>query len=219
VPNLAAVPDGTVASTDGASWHVGFRAIFADRPVLVLTLAVTVLAMIYIPTESVLLPVHFQAADQPAAFGLVLSAMSVGGMLGAFGFGWIARRAGLYRISTVCMLLTAFAYIPIAFLPSAAIMWLPAFLLGLAWGPLEPLLNTVVQDRFPPAQHGRVYGVQLSAFYAAAPLGQLVAGLAVQGYGVQPVFFAVAVGLVVVALATAATPAMRRLDPDVAPAQ
>jgi MFS family permease len=218
VPNLPTVPEGPSSGDGRASWRVGLRVLVADRPVLVLTGAVTVLAMIYVPTESVLLPVHFEAENRPAAFGVVLSALSVGGMLGAFGFGWIARRAGLHRIATVCMLLTACAYVPIAFLPPAAVMWLPALLLGLAWGPLEPLLNTVVQDRFPEDQHGRVYGVQLAAFYAAAPLGQLVAGVAVQGYGVQPVFFAVAAGLLVVAAATSAAPAMRRLDEERRPA-
>jgi MFS family permease len=188
----------------------------ADRPVLVLTVAVTVLGMIYVPTESVLLPVHFEAAGLPGAFGVVLSAMAVGGMLGAFGYGWIARRATLHRIATACMLLTAIAYVPLSFLPPASVMWVPAFLFGLAWGPLEPLLNTVVQDRFPADQHGRVYGVQLASFYAAAPLGQLVAGLAVERYGVQPVFFAVAAGLLVVAGTTSALPVMRRLDEEVA---
>jgi MFS family permease len=77
---------------------------------------------------------------------------------------------------------------------------------------MEPLLNTLVQDRFPGHQHGRVYGVQLSLFYAAAPLGQLVAGVAVQGWGVQPVLLAVATGLFAVAVVSAAVPTLRGLD-------
>jgi hypothetical protein len=77
---------------------------------------------------------------------------------------------------------------------------------------MQPLLNSLVQDRFPPEQHGRVYGVQLAIFYAAPPLGQLVVGIAVQGAGVQPIIIAVAAALVITALVVDLQPAMRGLD-------
>jgi MFS family permease len=217
VANLPQAPDEEDADAADASWTVGVRVLLADRPVLLLTLAVAVIGMIYMPTESVLLPVHFEGLGAPESFGMVLSALAAGGMIGAFGYGWLARHASLSRITAVCLVLTSLAYIPLAFLPSAAVMVVPAFLIGLAWGPLEPLLNTVVQDRFPESQHGRVYGVQLATFYATPPLGQLLAGVAVDSYGVQPVLVAVAAGLLVVALATAAAPSVRRIDETAQP--
>jgi len=203
------------AGSGGSTWSsvvVGVRVLVADRPVWVLTLVVAAIWLIYMPTESVLLPVHFESLDAPESFGMVLSAMAAGGMLGAFGYGWIAARMSRYRITTVFMLLCALAYVPLALLPSPLLMLVPAFLLGLAWGPMEPLLNTLVQDRFPEDQHGRVYGVQLGIFYAAPPLGQLLGGIAVDEYGVQPVFLVVAAGLVAVTLAVSAMPSLRGLD-------
>jgi MFS family permease len=194
-----------------SSW-VGLHALRADRPVWVLTLAVAAIWLIYTPTESVLLPTHFEEAGQPAAFGLVISALAGGAMVGAFGYGWIARRMSRHRMTTVFVMLTALSYLPLAFLPSAAVMLVPAFLLGLAWGPLEPLLNSVVQDRFPEDQHGRVYGVQLAMLYAAPPLGQLAGGLAAERYGVQPVLFAVAAGLLVMGVSVRLMPSLRGLD-------
>lgn len=214
VPNRAAGDVLVVPAEVGAwasSW-VGLRALLADRPVWLLTLAVAAIWLIYMPTESVLLPVHFEAAGEPAAFGVVISAMAAGGMVGAFGYGWVARRMDRYRMTTVFILLTAVSYVPLAFLPPIAVMWLPAFLLGLAWGPLEPLLNSLVQDRFPEDQHGRVYGVQLAIFYAAPPLGQLGAGVAAERYGEQPVLFAVAAGLLLMAVTVRLVPTLRGLD-------
>ena len=111
------------------------------------------------------------------------------------------------------MAVVAIAYVPLAFLPVPAVMVVPALLIGLAWGPMEPLLNTLVQERFPAHHHGRVYGVQLSLYYASAPLGQLLAGISVAWFGVQPVLFAVAAGLVGVALLVATMPTLRALDP------
>jgi MFS family permease len=115
-------------------------------------------------------------------------------------------------MTTVFILLTAISYVPLAFLPPVAVMVLPAFLLGLAWGPLEPLLNSLVQDRFPEDQHGRVYGVQLAIFYAAPPLGQLGAGVAAERYGEQPALFAVATGLLLMAVTVRFVPTLRGLD-------
>ena len=201
-----------VEASPWLSARAGLRALLRDRPVLVLTAAVAVIWLLYAPTESVLLPVHFEATDQPEAFGVVVSAMSVGGMVGAFGYGWVARRLSRHRLSTTCMLLAGVTYVPLALLPSPVVMVVPALLLGLAWGPMEPLLNSVVQDRFPEHQHGRVYGVQLSIFYAAPPLGQLLSGAAVEGLGVETVFLWVAGLLLAFVVAVAALPALRGLN-------
>ena len=203
------------ALVEASPWHsarAGVGALLRDRPVWLLTVAVAVIWLLYAPTESVLLPVHFQAEGQPEAFGIVISAMSVGGMVGAFGYGWISRRVGRHRLATSCMLIAALAYVPVALLPPPLLMAVPALLLGLAWGPMEPLLNTVVQDRFPEHQHGRVYGVQLGLFYAAPPLGQLLSGITVASLGVDTVFLWVAGLMVAVAIIVAALPALRGLD-------
>jgi MFS family permease len=213
VANRAALAaDAIVEESSWQSARAGLRVLVKDRPVWLLTLAITAIAFVYMPTESVLLPVHFEAEQQPQAFGLVLSALSAGAMLGAFSYGRVARRLSRRQLAVSIMLICAVAYLPIALLPRAALMLLPAFVVGLAWGPMEPLLNSLVQERFPGHQHGRVYGVQLSLFYAAAPLGQLVAGVAVEGFGVQPVLFAVAAGLLAVAVAAAVIPTLRGLD-------
>lgn len=218
VPNRPAARSGGPTTEEGPVWTslmVGLRALVADRPVWLLTLAIAVVWLLYMPTESVLLPVHFESTQQPEMFGLVLSAMSAGAMLGAFGYGWIAARMSRHRIATVFLGLAALAYVPLSVLPTPAVMLVPALLLGLAWGPLEPLLNSLVQERFPEEQHGRVYGVQLGIFYAAAPVGQLFGGVAAQAYGVEPVFLGIAVGLLLVAGSASLLPTLRGLDNSV----
>jgi MFS family permease len=215
VPNRATTRTGSGSAPDQRFWATsldGLRALVADRPVWILTLAVAVVSLIYMPTESVLLPVHFQSRDEPGGFGAVLSALAAGSMVGAFGYGWIAARVSRYRIATVFMTLACVAYLPLAALPATWVLVLSGLVLGLAWGPMEPLLNSVVQARFPPEQHGRVYGVQLALFYAAPPLGELLAGVAVEGLGVQPVIVAIAAALVLTALVVDLQPTLRGLD-------
>jgi MFS family permease len=213
VPNRVELSDEALA--EASPWHAaraGLGALLRDKPMWVLTIAVTVVWMVYAPTESVLLPVHFEAADQPQAFGVILSALSVGAMVGAFGYGWIARRTTRQWLVRGSILLAGVAYVPVALLPSPAVMIIPALLLGLAWGPMEPLLNSLVQDRFPEHQHGRIYGVQLGLFYAAPPIGQLLAGAGVEWLGVDTVFLVVAALVVAVAAGVSALPVLRGLD-------
>jgi MFS family permease len=213
VPNRV-LPD-VGAPVETSSWRAaraGLDVLRRDRPVWILTLAIAAVVFIYLPTESVLLPVHFQHADEPGGFGAVLSALSIGGMLGSFGYRWLAGRLSRRGIAVGAMAVVAVMYIPIALLPPYAVMLVPGFLMGMAWGPMEPLLNSLVQDRFAAHQHGRVYGVQLSLHYAAAPTGQLAAGLAVQAFGVEPVMLAISVGLVLVACTVAALPTLHGLD-------
>ena len=192
----------------------GLRLLMRDRAVWALTLVVALLLLIYMPTEAVLLPVHFEALEQPGGMGLVISAMAAGAMIGAFGYGRISPHFTRRKLALLCISGASLAYVPMAFLPPVWLFLLAGFLLGLAWGPLEPLVNTLVQTRFPASQHGRIYGVQLSLFYAAPPLGELVAGAAVAALGVQPVFIGIALILVCAAIANTAVPALRELDAD-----
>lgn len=47
----------------------GITVILADRPIRTVTIAVVVLAAIYLPTEAVLLPTHFERLDEPGSLG------------------------------------------------------------------------------------------------------------------------------------------------------
>ncbi|NDG10805.1 MAG: hypothetical protein EB111_03000 [Actinobacteria bacterium] len=74
------------------------------------------------------------------------------------------------------------------FLPSTPIFVTFAFLTGLAWGPFNPLWNSVVQRRIEPTSQGRIYGLQMSLLYAAPPLGQLVIGWSIEAFGLRGTF-------------------------------
>jgi MFS family permease len=199
----------------------GARILWHDRPLRVLTLAICLLAMVYMPTEAVLMPVHFESLDQPGAYGITLMALAAGGMLGSFAYGWLAGRLTRHRIAVLVMVSVTVAIIPMAFLPPLPVFVTAGFLLGLGWGPMNPLLNSLVQTRVPPQVQGRVYGVQTALFYAAPPLGLLLAGLAVEAWGVQAVYGVIGGLLAVTSLLVATLPSLRGLDqrPTEAPAR
>ncbi|MEO8362962.1 MAG: MFS transporter [Ilumatobacteraceae bacterium] len=197
-----------------ASMMEGLRILRHDKALFLMTIMVMIVSAAYMPTETVILPVHFESVDNAAGLGWTMSALSVGAMLSAFSFGWIARRLTRYRILLTIAFGISIAIIPMSLLPGTLITVIFAFLLGASWGPFNPLWNTLVQARIPAEAQGRVYGIQLSMFIAAVPVGQLITGIAIEQFGLRPTYQGIAVTFVVIAFAIVALPIFRDLNRD-----
>lgn len=190
----------------------GFTALWRDRALRALTIAVLVLAAVYMPTEAVVLPTYFNALDDPRSLGIVISALAGGSMVGAFSYGWLAARMRQATLARIILIGTSASIIPMALLPPVPVLACFGFLLGLFWGPFNPLLSTLVQTRIRPDEQGRVYGVQMAAFYAAPPIGMLAAGAAVDAFGVPVTYLVLGVLLAGCSLAVVFVRSVRDLD-------
>jgi MFS family permease len=208
----AAREEGLERGTGFAELTRGFVALWTDKALRVLTIAIMVLAGVYLPTESVILPVHFQSLNQPEGMGVVIGALAGGGVLGAFAYGPLSRRLTNHQIITVALVGTALGVIPMAFLPELWILAVFGFVLGLSWGPMQPLLNTLVQVRIPAYEQGRVFSVQLTAFYVFPPLAMLVTGAASEEWGVRAVYPVIAGLLILTGVVTLSLKSIRTLD-------
>jgi MFS family permease len=65
--------------------------------------------------------------------------------------------------------------------------------LGFSWGPLMPMLNTVIQRVIPENMRGRVFGIESTIWGAGPMLTAVGVGLAVDAVGVQPVYLFLAI--------------------------
>lgn len=194
---LAAEESGAELLGMWAQASLGIKVIWRDVPLRALTIAILVLAAIYLPTESVVLPAYFEGLDLPWGLGAVIAALAGGSVIGSFAYGWLIARMRRLTLARLVLLGTMVSIVPLALLPPLPVMVVAAFVLGLAWGPMNPLLTTIVQRRVDPDVQGRVFGVQLSIFYAAPPVAMLLTGIAVEGFGLQPTYLALA-GIMVV---------------------
>lgn len=190
----------------------GFRALHADRALFSLTIIFMFTSAVYMPIEMVILPVHFERLGDAGGLGATMTALASGMVLGAFSFGAIARRFSRFAILSGVMIGVAFAVMPMVWLPPTFVFVIAGFLMGAIWGPFNPLWNTLIQSRVPTEMQGRVYGVQMSALYAAPPIGQVVVGLAVESFGLQQTFAVCAALFIAVALLTLSLPALRDLS-------
>jgi len=189
--------------------RVGFVTLWQDKLLRTITIAILVIAAVYLPTESVVLPTYFENLGNPTGLGLVISALAGGSAIGAFGYGWITKRVSRRTIARFTLIGSAIAIIPMASLPPLPILIGSGFLLGLAWGPFTPLMSTLIQQRVPADQHGRVFGVQTAVFYAAPPLGMVISGLAVERFGVSATYVGLALILSSTAILTLLTKSLR----------
>src|SRR5690606_9457965 len=136
--------------------------------------------------------VHFEELDQPGRLGGIIMAMSAGGVLGAVGYAAIARRVRRSLVFRSALLLTGVLVMALALLPPFGVMLTAGFGIGLAYGPVGPLVTLSMQTRAPEHMRGRVVGIITSAEYAAGPVGYLVTGAAAESFGVRPTFLAIA---------------------------
>jgi len=191
------------------SLRVGFQVLWRDKLLRTLTIAILVIAAVYLPTETLVLPAYFEEQDNPAGLGIVISALAAGSTIGSFGYGWISARMSRKNLVRATLIGTAVSIVPMALLPPLPLFLLAAFLLGLSWGPFNPLETSLIQQRVPADQQGRVFGVQTAVFYTAPPLGMVLAGQSVESFGVSTTYIVLAAILSVTAILALLTKSLR----------
>jgi MFS family permease len=154
----------------------------------VITAFIVFVDFVYMPTEVVILPTYFQSIDNPWGFGVVISAMALGGVIGAYSYAPLAARFKLRTIVLTSSLTSSALLFGLAFFPPVWVMAVFGLGIGMSWGPMGPLLNTLVQTRCRPAVQGRVFGAQMALFASGPPLGMVVVGGLVEGFGVVLVY-------------------------------
>lgn len=175
-----------------SSLRIGVKTLWDDKLLRTLSVALLIIAAVYLPTEAVVLPTHFEDVNNPRGLGFVVSALAAGSTVGSFGYGWISARMNRKTLIRSILMGSAVSITPMALLPPLSVLMLAGFFLGLSWGPYNPLISTLVQQRVPAHLQGRVFGVQTAVFYAAPPLGMVLAGLSVERFGIKATYLVLA---------------------------
>ena len=191
------------------SIRIGFQVLWNDKLLRTITISILIIAAVYLPTETVVLSTYFEDLGKPASLGIVISALAAGSAIGSFGYGWISARLTRRTLIRTILISTAVSITPMAFLPPLPILAAAGFFLGLSWGPFNPLISSLIQQRVPADQQGRVFGVQTAVFYAAPPLGMVIAGISVEEYGVGPTYLVLAGILSVTSILALLTKSLR----------
>jgi MFS family permease len=171
---------------------LGIKTISKTPAVLLGMSFVLTLAMVYLPTEMVVLPAHFNEINYATGLGILISTMAGASVFGALLF---ERLQMIFKYSTILkfgFIGLGLAVLVMSFLPPMPILLMAGAVLGFSWGPLMPMLNTVIQRVIPESMRGRVFGIEMTIWSAGPMLTAVAVGLAVDGIGVQPVYLLLA---------------------------
>jgi MFS family permease len=199
---------------------LGAKTILKTPAVLLGLSFVMTLAMIYLPTEMVVLPAHFNALNYAEGLGLLISTMASASVVGALLFEKLQKRFKYSTIMKFGFIGLGSSVLLMSFLPPFWVMLILGAVLGFSWGPLMPMLNTVIQRVIPENMRGRVFGIEMTIWGAGPTLTAVVVGIAVDGVGVQPVYFVLAVIVLALSVFVSFNKSNKQLDAarDLAPA-
>lgn len=206
-PDRTSLPEGVWAGV-----VEGLRFVWHNRVLRTLAIVDLVVTGLYMPMESVLFPKYFTDRDEPVQLGWVLMALSIGGLVGALGYA-VSSKYISRRVTMLTAVLTlGVAMTVIAFLPPLPLILVLSAIVGLVYGPIQPIYNYVMQTRAPQHLRGRVVGVMGSLAYAAGPLGLIIAGPLADSAGLHTTFLALALPMLLLGIIAVFLPALRELD-------
>jgi MFS family permease len=190
----------------------GLSVVWRD-PLLRLTgLMGVTLYMVYLPIAGIVLPTYFNSQNAPERLGLFNVTLAVGGIAGALGYTFWGHRLGRSRTFVVAMITGAAGLLVMSLLPPYGVLLALAAVVGMAAGPIGPLMNLASQLRSTEQMRGRVVGIMTSSGYVGGPVGYLAGGPLVDHLGPQTAFAVLASLLFVLVVGASMQPALREFD-------
>lgn len=190
----------------------GLRYIIRD-PFISALLSIAIFAnFLFAPLFAVIFPVYVKENfDSATALGLLAAAFGAGSVAGTVVYGTLGARLPRYPIFAGSGVLLATGIWMLPWSPSLAFSVAGGLTAGLSLGPINILVNVVLQERIPESRLGRVFGA-LSLSSLASPLGVLLAGLSVDALGIQPTLTFIASGVTLIAFVIFVHPNLRNVE-------
>ena len=206
------VGDGVTRGTIWRETVDGIALVWNDRLLRAVGLLSLGMLATYLPLEGVLFPAYFEEQDAPERLGLLIMAMSAGGIVGALAYSAWGHRLRRRLTFVVALVVSGLSIGVMALLPPFPILLLAGLVVGLAYGPINPLVNLAIQTRAPEHARGRVTGLLNSTGDAAGPAGFLLVGPLIEWVGIQTAMIAVALVVLLVALSSIPSRGLRTFD-------
>jgi predicted MFS family arabinose efflux permease len=187
----------------------GIRWIRADPRLMQVLVSASIVMTLVAAFMTVIMPVYADAVfADPVDLGIFVAAFGLGSLIGSLGFGYFEKRAAGWNSY---ILSTAALGVPLAFLafePSLPLAAVLAAFIGIAFGPIIPSMDTLIQQRTTDSIRGRIFSTRFALNNAVKLPGLLVIGVLLDAPGLAPTLL----GLGVVAIALAALMALWRVE-------
>jgi predicted MFS family arabinose efflux permease len=153
-----------------------------------------------------------QEYDSASALGLMLGVLGGTALVGALAYSAVGHRFPRRRTYLWCFAVVPVGYVALATLPSLPVALVAIAVMGLAAGPINPLLFTVMTEIVPANLRGRAFGTVRAGAWASIPLGILLGSALVALAGVAATLLAMGTFLALLVAYSFFNPAFREMD-------
>ena len=162
---------------------------------------------------TVFLPVFVaERFADPVALGLIRAGFGLGLLLSTLLLGMVTTRVPRHLVYIGAYVASGFP-LYLIYASRAMIAAVVALtMVGLAFGPVNPIRAAVIEERTPAALRGRVVGTSLALLFGSYPFGVLAYSVALARWGVQFTLAASLIGYSILALSALLNPVLRRID-------
>ena len=210
-PPLVKKEDG--AQSYLANLREGVR--FIQRDSLILSLVVTVMITNLLDGaySSVVGPAYIKHVFNSALpFGLMVAAFGGASFVGTLIFGAIGHRFPRRLTFGLGFTIGGALRFWILLFPILPLLIIWHLIAGFAIAPVNPLLNTIDQERVPVEMRARVFGMTSAGVLAGVPLGTLVSGYVVAWIGLQATILVMGALYLMTTLSLLINPALRNME-------
>lgn len=195
----------------------GIRFVGKNGLILSVLIVCVVANLLDDPLITVILPVYAETVYGSAVgLGLMYGAFGGGALAGTFLFGAVGHRLPRRMTFILCFVAAPpLSYLVLVASPPLAAVMTSFVLGGIIAGPINPIMDTVIQEKVPKEMRGRVFGVITAVAFAGAPLGLIMGGFLVEGFGLFPTILGMGLCYLAVTLSMFFNPALNGMDESV----
>jgi MFS family permease len=191
----------------------GARFLAGERIVRTLIVTFAVVNVVLNPLFAVLLPVYVrEQGDGAATLGALVAALGGGMLAGTILFGWVGRRVPRRAALVTAVLAGGAPFWVLLWTDAVVVMLLTLLLTGIAFGPVSPIVATIIQEATPAELRGRVFGALGAISNGAIPLGMLATGILIDAAGLRVTLAGMGAIMLALGLAVLANPVFREIE-------
>ncbi len=183
-----------------------------DTVLLTLLIIFIITNMLASASTAVVLPAFMlQTYHSAVPLGLLYAAFSGMGFVGTLVFGAIGHYFPRRLTLGFCLIIGGALRFWILLIPSFPIQLICFALAGLAFGPINPLIFTVIQERTPREKLARIMGVGGAMVMGGMPLGALISGFVAAWIGLRATLIAIGAIYLLATLPVLVNPQLKKM--------
>ncbi len=189
------------------------RFIRRDQLLLTLLVILAVINFVTSPLFDVVFPVYARDVfGSSVALGIMLAGFGAGSLVSILIYGAVGHRVSRRLVFVGAFIVSMIPAWILTITPNLVITTALMVAIGIASGPLNPMLMTIFQERTPPEMRGRLFGIIMATAWIAMPLGMLTSGFVIQSAGLRVMLIIIAAAFSLVTIGVVVNPTLHAVD-------